>query len=397
MSPPRERPAGFSQVYRQHFGFVWRLAYRLGVDARDLEDVAQDVFIVVHRQLPEFEQRCRIETWLAAITRRVAWRHRRSRERAHRKLDAIGLVEPLDDGFSFDRSAAIRSLDRFLQDLPREQREVFVLSELEGLQGPEIVDVTGMKLNTVYARIRTTRQRFDSWCAMRRVADAERAAEIPWRSRRELRPPRDAAPRVWALLAIRLAGPATATGKTSFATSVGVYAVTLAIGGVGLAALAAVLPPRASSPSHEALAPQPAVRATEAPSRPPAKVEAPVVVTSTPATASVASPPSRRPATSAGAGPAKPPPPASASPGEEALARERSLIASSRAAVDRDPEGALALLDAHEREFPSGVLRRERTRLRVRSLCRAQRMDEARAEAEAAGDRSLLARECSTR
>jgi RNA polymerase sigma factor (sigma-70 family) len=387
---------GFSQVYRRYFGFVWRLAYRLGVQAIDLEDVAQEVFIVVHRRLPGFEQRSRMETWLAAITRRVAWRHRRGRERARRKLDALQPVDRPDDGFSFERSAAIRSLDHFLQDLPREQREVFVLSELGGLGGPEIVEVTGMKLNTVYARIRTTRQRFDAWCSV--VSADDRPAQVLARSRRDPRPPRDAAPRVWALLGLRLGAPATAASTTTLATSLKVFTLTLAVGSVGLGLVSAVLPPRPSPPAAPgARGPQPVERTASASASRSAATE-PAAVAAPPPNAipSPASPPPvAAPADATRAEP-RPPVRSTPSPGE-ALAREHAIIASSRAAADRDPAQALAQLDAHEREFPNGVLGRERARLRVRALCRMQRLDEARAVAQASGDRALLARECSTR
>ena len=50
------------EIYRAHFGFVWAVLRRLGVPDRDLEDVAQDVFIVVHRRLPEFEGRASTRT-----------------------------------------------------------------------------------------------------------------------------------------------------------------------------------------------------------------------------------------------------------------------------------------------------------------------------------------------
>src|SRR5258708_7547191 len=62
----------FQEVYRTHFRFVWRTLGRLGVRAPDLMDVAQDVFVVVHRQLAGFEGRSELTTWLFSICRWVA-------------------------------------------------------------------------------------------------------------------------------------------------------------------------------------------------------------------------------------------------------------------------------------------------------------------------------------
>ena len=67
---PPHRPGierDFADVYAEHFDFVWRTVRRLGVPERSLDDAAQDVFIVVHRRLPDFEGRSSIRSWVFAI------------------------------------------------------------------------------------------------------------------------------------------------------------------------------------------------------------------------------------------------------------------------------------------------------------------------------------------
>ena len=49
------RPPTLDSVYREHFQAVWRLLRRLGVPIAGLDDAAQDVFLVVHRKLADFE------------------------------------------------------------------------------------------------------------------------------------------------------------------------------------------------------------------------------------------------------------------------------------------------------------------------------------------------------
>jgi len=68
----------FEQVYRAHFRLVWRILRSLGVRDVDLLDVTHDVFLVVHRQLPTFEGRAQVSTWLFSICRWVARDYRRS-------------------------------------------------------------------------------------------------------------------------------------------------------------------------------------------------------------------------------------------------------------------------------------------------------------------------------
>ena len=54
----------FPEVYEAHAATVLRTLRRLGVRDGDVEDVAQEVFVVVHRKLPEFAGRSSLKTWV---------------------------------------------------------------------------------------------------------------------------------------------------------------------------------------------------------------------------------------------------------------------------------------------------------------------------------------------
>jgi len=66
-------------IYREHGRFVWLSLQRLGIQPSDLDDVAQDVFMIVHRRLDTFDRRARVSTWLFGICMRVAANYRRRR------------------------------------------------------------------------------------------------------------------------------------------------------------------------------------------------------------------------------------------------------------------------------------------------------------------------------
>src|SRR6185295_19313029 len=59
-------------IYREHFGFVWRSLRHLGVAEPDVEDAAQDVFVVVHAKLATFAHRAQLTTWIYGICIHVA-------------------------------------------------------------------------------------------------------------------------------------------------------------------------------------------------------------------------------------------------------------------------------------------------------------------------------------
>ncbi len=150
-------------VYEAHFDFVWRTARRLGVGDAFVDDVVQDVFLVVYRKLPEFEGRSSVKTWLYAIARRVVSDHRRKacQRKPHTPIpDAMVATGASPDERAARQQAAVL-LHGFLDSLPDEQREVFVLSELEQMTAPEIEEATGANVNTVYSRLRLARKAFE--------------------------------------------------------------------------------------------------------------------------------------------------------------------------------------------------------------------------------------------
>jgi RNA polymerase sigma-70 factor (ECF subfamily) len=163
-------------VYEQHFEFVWRVVRRLGVAERYVDDAVQDVFIVVHRRLGEFEGRSSLKTWLFGIARRVARDHRRRARRKDRagELPSGGLADPTAQTPLEAAAAAqqVRTLHEILAELGEAQREVFVLAELEQMTAPEIADALAVKLNTVYSRLRAARAVFNKAVARRRAHDA---------------------------------------------------------------------------------------------------------------------------------------------------------------------------------------------------------------------------------
>jgi RNA polymerase sigma-70 factor (ECF subfamily) len=160
----------FETVYEENFAFVWRSLRRLGVPDRALDDAAQDVFVVVHRRLTEFEGRASMKSWLFAIARRVAHDHRRRigrKERTEELKD--GVVESRGESpeEAAERGEAVKVLHEILGGMDEDKREVFVLAELEQMTVPEIAEAIAANVNTVYSRLRAARQAFDAAVARR--------------------------------------------------------------------------------------------------------------------------------------------------------------------------------------------------------------------------------------
>ena len=173
----------FASVYDAHFSFVWRSVRRLGVDEAALDDVVQDIFIVVHRRLGEFEARSSLKTWIFGIALRVVRDHRRTLRR--KRLDAGARADETDPDTIADapergphesmaKAEAVHLLHQLLDELEDEKREVFVLAELEQLSAPEIAEALELNVNTVYSRLRAARQSFDQAVARHHAREQRR-------------------------------------------------------------------------------------------------------------------------------------------------------------------------------------------------------------------------------
>ena len=156
----RHAVPSFDDVYAAHFAFVWRILRTFGVPAEGLEDAAQDVFVVVHRRLPEFEGRAAITTWLFAIARRVAGAHRRKHKDNTETLDHDP-QGPADTFAALSRAQAAATVMAILDTIDEDKRIVFALVELEGLSVPEIARMLDITLNTAYSRLRLARSAFE--------------------------------------------------------------------------------------------------------------------------------------------------------------------------------------------------------------------------------------------
>jgi RNA polymerase sigma-70 factor (ECF subfamily) len=166
-SLPERPPSGpqayeFEVVYGQYVGFVWRCLRNLGVPERALDDAAQEVFIVVHRGLSGFRGDSQLRTWLYGVVRNIAYKHARRTQRKDR-------AEPIDEQLSSrepnpsERAEEAQAADfvhRFAQGLPEKKREVFMLALVEQFSIPEVAEMTGTPLNTVYTRLRAVRSEF---------------------------------------------------------------------------------------------------------------------------------------------------------------------------------------------------------------------------------------------
>jgi len=179
-APELEAPAALSAAAEtrlrtmvdQHFDLIWRSLRRLGVPPGDVDDCAQQVFVIASRRIdaiPAGSERA----FLFGTAVRVAAGARRTRTRRREVSlehcadddspdhDAAGAADPgLSPEEATDQRRARALLDDVLAQMPLELRTVFVLFELEEMTTPEIAELVGVPVGTAASRLRRAREEF---------------------------------------------------------------------------------------------------------------------------------------------------------------------------------------------------------------------------------------------
>lgn len=392
-APPRPPPSGahptarqIAEIVREHSAFVWRTLRFLGVRSADLDDACQEVFLVVCRKLGSFEARSSIKTWLRGICVKTAAAYRRKayvRREVPVESPDRDQASPGSPEQEMKSKEQLALLDRALDALDGDKRDVFVLYEIEELTMREVAEAVGCPLQTAYSRYHAAKERITE--SVRRASAEARAPELSAHriealvlgvlealsmsspegepdtgpGERDLGDDPCVQQRVPDGLSAPLGG--VSSGGTSALATLGALAALVIAGGLGLVA----------SRGPEPIATTPSSREAPAAERPTGGGAHAVAPTGGPAAVSV-----RLDELPDHVPPGASPPPAATAP------PETELLSRAQRALGGDPAAALAHCDEHLARYPGGALTQEREVIAIAALVRLGRVAEARSRAE---------------
>jgi RNA polymerase sigma-70 factor (ECF subfamily) len=182
--PPRRRPdaalirrslAGDQQAARDLHGVYAPIATRylrkLGIHRDDIDDARQEVFLQFFRYLAGFRAEAELATWLFRLCLTEARRMRRLRKSGAalgtrlRNLPASGVVPPASRSEETIQALVRRAFDR----MRPEQRQAFILFELDGLTGKEVAKIGGRSLPA------TVRRRYEAQRLLQEMLGIEKS------------------------------------------------------------------------------------------------------------------------------------------------------------------------------------------------------------------------------
>ena len=169
-----------AKIYAEHAAFVWRSLRRMGVPDAVVDDATQDVFLVAHRRLADFDARSQIKTWLFGIVLRVGSNYRRSGSRKAALAAGAATVDASTIGSDgvlgpvefVEKREAVTLLYELLGELEDDKRAVLVCVELEQMTVGEAAEALGIKVATAYSRLRAAHRAFEQAVARRKARNA---------------------------------------------------------------------------------------------------------------------------------------------------------------------------------------------------------------------------------
>ena len=153
----------FEALYATYFHHVTRWVRALGCPASDIDDLAQEVFLVARKRLSQFEGG-NSAGWLYRIAQNVTRAHRR--KVWLRRLLQLRPELQSEEGAgptpvqAYEQREARRQMQRILSQMTERRRSAFFLFEVEGYSCEEIAQLEGVAVNTIYTRLHHARRDF---------------------------------------------------------------------------------------------------------------------------------------------------------------------------------------------------------------------------------------------
>ncbi len=165
----RGEPEAYKKLYDEHVSKIGRIAKSyLGVD--DVEDVIQEVFIKVYKNIKKFRGDSALSTWIYRITVNVCKDMLAKKHRKKEILTSFGLEEDDEKTFpepveetrpsdEFLKEVSSEEIRRAIDSLSQEDRLLITLREIEGMSYAEIADVVEKPIGTVKSKLHYARER----------------------------------------------------------------------------------------------------------------------------------------------------------------------------------------------------------------------------------------------
>lgn len=151
----------FKLLVERYQDFIFTIAYRVLKTRQEAEEIAQDVFLKVHKQLDTFEKRSSFKTWLYTIAYRCSIDALRKKKISKEKYPEE-MPEKIDHSpgieAQLERRQLRQQLESVVAELPGEEAAVITLFYFDELTVKEVADITGLTETNVKTKLFRSRE-----------------------------------------------------------------------------------------------------------------------------------------------------------------------------------------------------------------------------------------------
>ncbi|MCI8342198.1 MAG: sigma-70 family RNA polymerase sigma factor [Firmicutes bacterium] len=147
--------AAFEEILGRYKNLVYSVVLRMVNDAEDANDIAQDVFVKIYKNLDKYSPEYKFSTWVIKIATNTVIDFRRKKKPDCVDIDDIAF-EPADKETpesSFSKKESRQELLKAVEKLPDMYKVLIILYHFEDMSYQEIADVVGISLSKVKNRI----------------------------------------------------------------------------------------------------------------------------------------------------------------------------------------------------------------------------------------------------
>lgn len=151
------------ELYRRHAAVVRRVITRFaqGISEAEVDELCQDVFLEMIGSSFKYQAEGKFRAWICGVAINFARRWRRRQgiiQRIFRPFDFRVAGEPASHAASPEKTMSLReSVSTAIESLPRKQRDVLILYEVEGFTGEECAEILGIRIGAVWTRLHRAR------------------------------------------------------------------------------------------------------------------------------------------------------------------------------------------------------------------------------------------------
>lgn len=154
----------FRTLVEKHQSFVYGVAYRIVASVADAEDITQEAFIRLWKNLSRYRPEIKLTTWLYKIVTNLCLDFLKSAYNKHaRRMDKLEHYTGIPHEVAPDQSVLDEefrtAVEKLTNDLTPKQKTVFVLRDIEEFPTQEICEILSMSSGTVKSNLYYARKK----------------------------------------------------------------------------------------------------------------------------------------------------------------------------------------------------------------------------------------------